>query len=126
MTDRWTALKQAMEKATAGPWRLSCPDDTLVICDTREIAEAAGDYDNYDDYPVMEANAAFIALARNELPALLEENERMRKALEEIDKSRYSGRETVTPDTAFEAFRRLNKEKIRIMDIARAALENKP
>ncbi len=116
MTDRWTALKQAMEKATAGPWRLSCPDDTLVICDTREIAEAAGDYDNYDDYPVMEANADFIVLARNELPALLEENERMRKALEQL--RLYlddNGPEWETSVNCDEALR-----------IARAALEDKP
>jgi hypothetical protein len=49
-------------------------------------------------------------------------NERMRAALREIDQARYTGRNTISPDNAFQHAISLNEKLIAVMDIARAAL----
>jgi hypothetical protein len=56
-----------------------------------------------------------------------DEIERMRAALEWINQQRYTGRNTINPDNAFEHAISLNEKLIAVMDIARAALaeENK-
>ena len=51
------------------------------------------------------------------------EIERLRAALREIDHARYTGRNTINPDNAFEHAISLNEKLIAVMDIARAALE---
>ena len=56
-----------------------------------------------------------------------DEIERMRAALREIDHARYTGRNTINPDNAFEHAIALNEKLITVMDIARAALpQEKP
>jgi hypothetical protein len=51
-----------------------------------------------------------------------DEIERMRAALREIDQQRYTRRNTINPDNAFENAISLNEKLIAVMDIARAAL----
>jgi hypothetical protein len=46
-------------------------------------------------------------------------------ALREIDQARYTGRNTINPDNAFEHAISLNEKLIAVMDIARAALEER-
>lgn len=51
------------------PWKVSPTDDTTIIdAGRREVCTADGDYNNPDEWPIMEANARLIASA----PALLE------------------------------------------------------
>jgi len=50
------------------------------------------------------------------------DNERLRAALREIDHARYTGRNTINPDNAFEHAISLNEKLIAVMDAARAAL----
>ena len=50
------------------------------------------------------------------------EIERLRAALREIDQARYTRRNTINPDNAFEHAIALNEKLIAVMDIARAAL----
>lgn len=55
------------------------------------------------------------------------EIERLRAALEWINQQRYTGRNTINPDNAFEHAIALNEKLIAVMDAARAALaEEKP
>jgi hypothetical protein len=60
---------------------------------------------------------------RNEAAA---EIERLRAALREIDQQRYTRRNTINPDNAFEHAVALNEKLIAVMDIARAALKEAP
>jgi hypothetical protein len=55
------------------------------------------------------------------------EIERLRAALRDIDHARYTDRNTINPDNAFEHAIALNEKLIAVMDNARAALaeENK-
>jgi hypothetical protein len=55
------ALERGLEGVTPGPWQLTAVNDTMVEAPGREVAEACGDYHDYNDYDVMEANAAHIA-----------------------------------------------------------------
>ena len=48
--------------------------------------------------------------------------EQLEKALREIDQARYTGRNTISPDNAFENAISLNEKLIAVMNIARAAL----
>jgi hypothetical protein len=66
-------------KHTPGPWRLHLVDDTTIIdSDGRFIASVCGgdddlgsqDYNNPDEWPVMEANARLIAMAPRMYEAL--------------------------------------------------------
>jgi hypothetical protein len=50
------------------------------------------------------------------------EIKRLRAALEWINQQRYTGRNTINPDNAFEHAILLNEKLIAVMDIARAAL----
>lgn len=73
---------------TPGPWRVGPVDDTCVSYVSsdgkrREVAVMCGDYDNDDEWPVMEANARLCAAA----PELAEA---LRWALAELNgKTRY-------------------------------------
>ena len=57
-----------------------------------------------------------------ELKEAKAEIERLRAALREIDQARYTGRNTISPDNAFEHAISLNEKLIAVMDAARAAL----
>jgi hypothetical protein len=58
-----------MSERTPGPWRLSWPNDCLVVGDDgEEVAETCGDYARH--YERMEANARLIAAAPEMLEAL--------------------------------------------------------
>ena len=57
-----------------------------------------------------------------EMDRQADEIERLRAALREIDQARYTGRNTISPDNAFEHAISLNEKLIAVMDIARAAL----
>ena len=58
--------------AAPRPWRQSLTDDTMILTmDSREVAAIDGDYNSPDEWPTMEANAALIVFAVNNLPALL-------------------------------------------------------
>ena len=50
------------------------------------------------------------------------EIEKLRAALREIDHARYTDRNTINPDNAFQHAISLNEKLIAVMDIARAAL----
>ena len=56
------------------------------------------------------------------LPDKDAEIERLRAALREIDQQRYTRRNTINPDNAFEHAISLNEKLIAVMDAARAAL----
>jgi hypothetical protein len=57
-----------------------------------------------------------------EVERLRADNERLRAALRDIDHARYTGRNTINPDNAFQHAISLNEKLIAVMDIARAAL----
>lgn len=57
-----------------------------------------------------------------ELKEAKAEIKRLRAALREIDHARYTGRNTISPDNAFENAIALNEKLITVMDAARAAL----
>jgi hypothetical protein len=78
---------------TPGPWKVSPTDDTNVITHDREmVAEIAGDYNDPDLWPIMEADTRLIAAApdmRATILALCDalddakaENERLRRILD--------------------------------------------
>jgi hypothetical protein len=95
MTDfspaRIAELRALAEKATKGPWRQHLVDDTVIIdYDGNTIAETfpEGGVDDKIDYDTdteqREHNAAFIAAARDALPAALDEIERLRAENEKL------------------------------------------
>jgi len=57
-----------------------------------------------------------------ELKEAKAEIKRLRAALRNIDQLRYTRRNTISPDNAFEHAVSLNEKLIAVMDIARAAL----
>lgn len=59
---------------------------------------------------------------KEELKDCYAEIERLRATLREIDQARYTGRNTISPNNAFENAISLNEKLIAVMDIARAAL----
>ncbi len=99
-TARIAELRALAEKATLGPWRQHLVDDTTIIDATGEFVASTfpeGGMDDDIDYATdteqREHSAAFIAAARTELPAALDdierlraENERLREALAPFDR----------------------------------------
>ena len=97
-----TAIRAQMEALagfTPGPWKVSPTDDTNVITHDREmVAEIAGDYNDPDLWPIMEADTRLIAAApdmRETILALCDaldaeraENERLR-AMIRVNAIRY-------------------------------------
>ena len=63
---------------------------------------------------------SFDYIAQHE--AMAEEITRLRAALEWINQQRYTRRNTINPDNAFEHAISLNEKLIAVMDAARAAL----
>ena len=119
MTHPYTDMKEAAEKATPGPW---FNDGGNIWIDTREQVCCGRGYQECCGNPdikggqeqiggMSENDAAFIALARNRLPDLLADYERMREALERV--------KMITQDSTYRACVVAN-------DIARAALKDNP
>lgn len=78
-------LKDILAAATPGPWTVSLTDDTVIIGPDRlEVAAIDGDYNRPETWPIMEANAALIALA----PALAVEVLALRAKLAEAEAER--------------------------------------
>lgn len=63
-----------------------------------------------------------VMITGREYEALRAENKKLRAALSWIDQQRYTDRDTINPDNAFEKIGKLNGKIIAIMDRARAAL----
>ena len=97
--EQLAAIKARCEKATPGPWEVrsiepeefdAVSDDTFyIMADKWEVASITTyerviepDWQRDDD----EADADFIAHAREDIPALLAEVERLRVALERVSK----------------------------------------
>lgn len=75
------SLKDILAASTPGPWAVCLTDDTVVIGPDRlEVAAIDGDYNRPETWPIMEANAALIALAPDMAAALIEAE----KALERL------------------------------------------
>jgi len=75
--------------AAPRPWRQSLTDDTMILTmDSREVAAIDGDYNSPDEWPVMEANAALIVFAVNNLPALLRAASERDAAVREAERLR--------------------------------------
>ena len=86
------AIKKRAEKATPGPWIPSCLSSGYVVCDDREFEVIASVMEYNDDGTVYmvftdnhENNRQFIAHAREDIPKLLVEIERLRKLAEVLD-----------------------------------------
>ncbi len=91
MGSRFSFLRDLERAATPAPWATHLVDDTTVVAnDGTTIAETFPDGGVDDDVdfhaPVeqMERDAAFIVAARNHIPELIAECERLREALEDI------------------------------------------
>lgn len=75
--------------AAPRPWRQSLTDDTMILTmDSREVAAIDGDYNSPDEWPTMEANAALIVFAVNNLPALLRAASERDAAVREVGELR--------------------------------------
>ena len=63
---------KVLEGVTPGPWRVGPVDDCRVEdANGNEVAQIDGDYNQPETWPLMEANARFIAWCREGVPALL-------------------------------------------------------
>lgn len=63
---------KVLEGVTPGPWRVGPVDDCRVEDALgNEVAQIDGDYNQPDTWPLMEANARFIAWCREGVPALI-------------------------------------------------------
>lgn len=87
-------LERLAAAATPGPWldvSHHWPERAIPVI-TEEPATIA--YAAAEEFTQREADAAFIAAARDAVPALLAENERLRTALESVEwvRQRYNGR----------------------------------
>ncbi len=66
------SVERLLTNVTPGPWRVGPVDDCRVEdADGNEVSQIDGDYNHPDLWPIMEANARFIAAARELVPALL-------------------------------------------------------
>ena len=64
--------RRLLAEVTSLPWRTAATDDTCVVdADNEEVCALAVNYCSYDEWPQMEARAALIVFAVNNLPALL-------------------------------------------------------
>lgn len=80
------AVERLLDGVTPGPWRVGPVDDTRVEdADGNEVAQIDGDYNSPELWPKMEANARFIAAARDLVPALLKERDALRTRIDELE-----------------------------------------
>lgn len=82
-----SAIRKRCEAATEGPW--DNEDSTCVYSKPSGeppvlMAQALPEEGGYFTYQQKEANADFIAHARTDVPALLEECERLRKTTQKV------------------------------------------
>ena len=100
-----------------------CPPDVDCPCYAKLVSENATL--RADLQKLNERNAEYIGTIdrlRRRVAETDVEIERLRAALREIDQARYTGRNTISPDNAFEHAISINEKLIAVMDIARAAL----
>ena len=86
--ERLNEIEARANAATKGPWKPHLVDGTLVVGNGGGFVAATsnstkgGSY--YWDWEQMEANATFIARARQDVPNLIAEVRRLREWLEEM------------------------------------------
>lgn len=117
LPDLITRLRELEAAATKGPWRVVPGDDVDTVCsDKHDICQPyeVAVRGHYSRAPG-DANAALIAEARNALPLLLDEIEKLRAALKPFARLTVEGRD----HTDFKNQYPTLAEKI---DSARAAL----
>jgi len=77
---------KVLEGVTPGPWRVGPVDDCRVEdANGNEVAQIDGDYNQPETWPLMEANARFIAWCREGVPALLAQNAALRAKVAEVE-----------------------------------------
>ncbi len=91
MGDNFEKLKMLERGASKAPWRTHLVDDTSIIdanrnpvASTFPVGGVDDDVDFHAPVEQMERDAAFIVAARNHIPELIVECERLREALEDI------------------------------------------
>ena len=81
--------RRLLEGAASLPWHTAATDDTCVVdADNEEVCALAGNYGSQDEWPQMEARAALIVFAVNNLSALLTAAEQvagLRRALQKAE-----------------------------------------
>lgn len=79
-------LRRLIEAATPGPWALDSDEEYDIMIDGDDpFACVLEGFLVGAHRPTREANAALIVAAVNALPSLLDENERLREALERAE-----------------------------------------
>lgn len=73
--DKIKAIREALEKATPGPWEVGLHGDRVDGPDGFFVAET-----------ILDENAHLIAFARNELPGLLDELESLRAEIKAVQR----------------------------------------
>lgn len=111
MSDIVERLRATTDGATVNPEGLEAADEIERL--NRELDDV------WDALAIQrEDNASF----GDAFKRMTSEIERLRAALREVHHARYTGRNTINPDNAFEHAISLNEKLIAVMDIARAAL----
>jgi len=81
--------RRLLAEVTSLPWRTAATDDTCVVdADNEEVCALAGNYCSHDEWPQMEARAALIVFAVNNLPALLRAASERDAAVKEAERLR--------------------------------------
>jgi hypothetical protein len=81
--------RRLLAEVTSLPWRTAATDDTCVVdADNEEVCALAGNYCSHDEWPQMEARAALIVFAVNNLPALLTAASERDAAVREVERLR--------------------------------------
>ena len=132
--DRRAALVEKVARETCDAVNgAGAYDETMDIHQDavwRPIATAAIDLIRADLQKLNERNAEYIGTIdrlRRRVAETDVEIERLRAALEWINQQRYTRRNTINPENAFEHAISLNEKLIAVMDAARAALaQEKP
>lgn len=71
-----------------GPWRIHPVDDTVIVAaDGSEVAAIDGDYNQPETWPIMEANAAFIIHAVNNIDRVTAERDALLADVECLKKA---------------------------------------
>jgi len=83
------AIRQRANGATAGPWKAQ---DLFVVAGEQHIADCEWLADTDEEWKEFERNTAFVAAARQDVPALLDEVERLRTELYEAIADRDNAR----------------------------------
>jgi hypothetical protein len=81
-----TAIRKRAEKATPGPWRYILDDHEELVTSVDVTDTVVETYARDEE---SDANIEFIAHAREDIPRLFAEIERLRTALEEVNRAWY-------------------------------------